>query len=57
MELWERTNLLNRLERLEMRIELLEAMVRLGKDVAAEGVDSVITYIDLQQTDDIKENS
>ena len=46
----------DRLTRLEVRMSVVEAILCRTDEAAAEGIDSVITYVDLQQTDDIKEN-
>ena len=43
--------ILDRIEKLEVKVAMIQFL--LDKH---EGVESMITYLDLQQTDDIKEN-
>ena len=56
MKTWEKTNLMNAIQRqtnvireLEIRVKRCEALLA----IEPEGVDSVITYVDLQEFDKI----
>ena len=50
MQPWEKTNILNRLHKLEVRVQRLEA----ARCEPGE-TESMITYIDLQEIDVVKE--
>ena len=51
----EKINLLNRLDRIEIRLEKVEAAICRATEVEPEDMESVITLIDLQVTDEIKD--
>ena len=55
MKTWEKTNILNRLHGIELRLQKAEAAICRLTEIEPEGVESIITYLDLQEDDESRE--
>jgi len=58
MQTWEKTNILNRIQQLEIRVDMMEDQIKdIIQLIVPEDIESVITTADLIQIDEILEET